>query len=225
MATRIDSRPLPGLDLSWPRLGGVFGILGVVLFVIGAVMEGDLPVYTQDPATISAWFEENGDRFLLADFIIALGVLFGLVPFFAVLRLVTGRAAGEASAWPAIMLLGGLLFVIVGAIGSVFNGTLALGGEFMEDDAAVAALATLAYCAFSSPGLVVVLFFIGLTMVILRTGVFAAPIAWLCLALSVTGLLSGLATVDGDPEGLFSIMGQVTTLGWESPSWQSASRC
>jgi hypothetical protein len=176
-------------------------------------MEGDVPLYTDDAESIRTWFVDKGDQFLLADFIIGIGVVFGLVPFFVVLRSVMSKAEGEASLWPQIGFLGAILFVIIGGVASMFMGTLAVGAEAISDDGAIVALATASFYGFNAPGFVLALFFVALGVGIIRTGAFGAPIGWLCLALFVTGILSGLASVDGDPEGVFAILGMVTTLG------------
>jgi hypothetical protein len=204
---------MPGLALSWPRLGGLLGIVGVVLFVIGAILEGDAPVYTDDPGEIRTWFVDNGDTFLLADFIISLGVVFGLVPFFVTLRNVMSQAEGTESLWPQVGLIGGILFVVTGGMASLFYGALALNAEAFTDDGTITALATLGFYGFNAPGFVAVLFFLALGMGIMRSSLLAAPIGWLSLVLAVAGLLSGLASIDGDPEGVFGILGLVTTIG------------
>ncbi|HLF75914.1 MAG TPA: hypothetical protein VJB57_00345 [Dehalococcoidia bacterium] len=213
MTAHMRDSALPGLNLSWQRLGGLLGILGVVLFVIGAVMEGDVPIYTDDAATIRDWFADNGDQFLLADFIIGIGVVFCLVPFFVVLRSVMAKAEGESSLWPQVGLLGAILFVVTGGMASIFTGALAVSAEAISDDGAIVALATMAFYGFNAPGFVLALFFIALGLGIIRSNAFAAPVGWLCLALTVTGILSGLASMDGDPEGAFALLGLVTTLG------------
>jgi len=209
MAMGAQANTMPIFGLSSERLGGLLGILGVVCFVVGILVQGDVPRIDDPAEEIHAWFIDNGEQYLIGDFIIALGVVFGLVPFFIALR----TALAAAPFWSLLALVGGLFFALVGAAASSFPGALAVGAEQIEDDSAVMALMNAGFYGFTAPGLVLGLFFVSTAMAIKQTGVFALALAWLCLALSVVGILSGFAAVEGDPRGVFSLLGLVALIG------------
>ena len=60
MAVMSMERPIPGVGLSWQQLGGVAGIVGVVLFVIGIVIQGDAPMLNDPVEDVQAWYGDNG---------------------------------------------------------------------------------------------------------------------------------------------------------------------
>ncbi len=209
MAMSAQANTMPVLGLSTERLGGLLGILGVVCFVAGILIQGDVPMANDSADEIQAWFVDNGEQFLIGDFIISIGVVFGLIPFFIALR----NTFSEAPFWGQLALFSGVIFALVGAAASIFMGALAVGADQITDDSAVMALMNAGFYGFTAPGFVLGLFFISTAMAIKQTGLFAGALAWLCLALGVVGVLSGLAGIEDDPNGVFSILGMVTLIG------------
>jgi len=51
---------VPGLNLSARQLGGLCGVLGVVLFVVGIIYQGETPLVSDPPQEVRPWFVENG---------------------------------------------------------------------------------------------------------------------------------------------------------------------
>jgi hypothetical protein len=214
MAVSAQTPAIPGLGWTERQLGGVLGILGVILFIVGVIVQGDTPMVSDSPEEIRTWFVDNGEQFLIGDFIVSLAIIFGLVPFFIAIRREFARLEGESSLWPQLGQIGGFLFVVVGAAASMFQGALAVGAEQITDDSAIMALMNASFYGFSAPGFVLSLFFISSAMSIMRTKAFAAWLAWLCLALTVVAVLSGLAAIEDDQEGIFSLLGFVTIIGF-----------
>jgi hypothetical protein len=205
---------VPGLGWTERQLGGVLGILGVVLFIIGVIVQGETPMVSDSPEEIRSWFIDNGEQYLIGDFIVSLAIVFGLVPFFIAIRREFARAEGESSLWPQLGQFGGFLFVVIGAAAAMFQGTLAVGADQITDDSAVMALMNASFYGFSAPGFVLSLFFLATAMSIMRTKAAAAWLAWLCLAMTVVAVLSGLAAIEDDDEGIFSLLGFVTIIGF-----------
>ena len=214
MTMSAETPAIPGLGWTSQQLGGALGILGVVLFIAGIFVQGESPSLSDSPEEIRAWFVDNGQQYLIGDFIISIGIVFGLVPFFVTLSRVLGRLEGDSSFWPQLVLLGGFLFVVAGAAASTFTGALAVGADQIADDSAVMALMNGSFYGFSAPGFVLALFFFSTAMSILRTHAFATWVAWLCLLLTVVGVLSGLAAIeDSQEDGIFSFLGLITIIG------------
>jgi len=205
-------RPLPGVGLSWRQLGGVAGIVGVVLFVVGILMQGDAPMMNDSVADTQAWYADNGEMYLVADFVIGIGVIVFLLPFFIVLRSVLAAAEGGQAHWSQLAFYGALLFIVLGGAGASFQAPLALtDGEI--DEAVVPALQSASFYVFGSLSLAMLPFFLGIAMVIKGAGVFWGWLAWLTLALAVVALVSSAAPIEADPEGALSMIGFVSFIG------------
>lgn len=211
MTMRSEAQLVPGL--AGTQLGGLAGIVGVVLFVIGVLLSGDAPTIEDSADEIRDWFDANGQQFLVGDFLIALGIVFGLIPFFATLRNVMGQAEGSDSIWHQLGLISGIVWLLVGAAASMFGGALAVAGGQIKDDGAVLALAYASYFGFAGISLVIGLFFLATGIGILRTSLFMRGVGWLCLALAVVSVVAGAGPIEGDPEGVLAWLGLVSTLG------------
>src|SRR6266480_5940834 len=113
MTMRSESQAIPGVAWTWTQLGGLAGVVGVVLFVIGILMQGDVPGVNDSAEEVRTWFDDNGQRYLVADYLIGIAVIFGLLPFLVTLRNFLARAEGAMSFWPQLAFLGGIFFLIL----------------------------------------------------------------------------------------------------------------
>ena len=111
----------------WWRLGGVFGILFLVLFIVGAMYQGETPTYGDPVDEIRAYFVDDGQTYLVGDFIIGLAFILFFFPFLSALRSVLGVAEGGVQIWSRLVLAGGLLFMALAAAGGATWTTLAFG--------------------------------------------------------------------------------------------------
>jgi hypothetical protein len=80
IAMRSESQAIPGVAWTWTQLGGLAGVVGVALFVIGILTQGDVPGVNDSAEDIRAWFDENGQSYLVGAYLISIGVIFGLLP-------------------------------------------------------------------------------------------------------------------------------------------------
>lgn len=80
MALTSMERPIPGVAWTWRQLGGLLGIIGVVLFVVGGLVQGDVPTTKDSISEVKAWFVDNGEQYIIGDYLIGLGVVFGVLP-------------------------------------------------------------------------------------------------------------------------------------------------
>lgn len=213
MAVQSEAQAILGVALTWRQLGALAGIIGVVLFVVGIIMEGDTPTLNDSISDVRAWYADNGQQFLVADYIIGLGVILGLVPFFLVLRSFIGEAEGSPAIWSQVAFFGAFLFVVVGGAASSFNGALAIDADQLNDDAVVRALLQADFYAFGGLSLALTLFFLGTAFGIIRTALFWTWLAWLCLALAVVSVIGAASTIEGDPEGVLSWLSFLSFIG------------
>jgi hypothetical protein len=214
MTMRSESQAIPGVTWSWTQLGGLAGVIGVVLFVIGIFMQGDVPQVNDSAEEVRNWFDENGQRYLVADYLIGIAVIFGLLPFLVTLRNFFARAEGVMSFWPQLAFLGGIFFLVFGGTASTFKGTLAVGVDQITDDSAVMALMSADFYSFGGVSIVLALFFVATAVSILRTAAFATWLAWLSLALAIVGVVGAASPLEGDPDGILSLLSFVTFIGF-----------
>lgn len=106
----------------WDRLAAAGGIVGVVLFLIAAVIYGSPPTVDDDATTVADFFSDNRDAVLWVTFIQGLAVLAFL--WFVAALVTTMRDAGE-SRLAAAAFGSFLLAFAVGALAAVTRATLA----------------------------------------------------------------------------------------------------
>lgn len=206
----VDQRTRPELRLSflndpW-RVGGVLGIAFLVMFAIGAIISGAVPEYDDDIADIRAFFEEDGDRFLLGDWFIAVALVVIFLPFAATVRTVLGKA-DSSGIWARTAFIGAIAFVALGGGTRLAWGTLALTGTEGLDDSTVRALMYADAYAFAAVPFGSGLFIAATSVVILQTAVFWRWLGIVGLVIALLGILGGLWVVDGDRESVLGVLG------------------
>ena len=213
MTMRSEAQAIPGVGISWRQLAGVAGIIGVVLFVIAFGLMADAPTATDPGDDVRTWFEDNGDRLLAAYYLMGIGAVIFLVPFFLGLRSVLAEAEGGEAMWTQIAFFGAALFVVLGGVGMAYWGVL---GQAIDDldDGTMIALMHADLFAFSLIGLALAIYFVGSGLVSLRTGVFWGWLGGLELILAVLAVIGVANIIDGDPEGVLGIFGWIAFTGF-----------
>ena len=189
---------------NWQKLGGAAGILFVILFVIGIGFQIDSPTHNDPLADIQEWFADNGERYIIGDYIIGLAMVLLFLPFLGALRnMLQGAEQGEVR-WSGMAYVGGVLFLIVGGVISLFTGSLAYGlgvADGVEESLARTFLYVEFYTFVWLLPLVVIPFALGTSLIVLQTGVIWRWTAYLGLLVAGVAAIVPLALFDSDSEG------------------------
>jgi hypothetical protein len=161
------------LPEQFSRIGGAAGLAFVALTVVGGIVQGDVPVYTEGPIKIKEWFAENSDRYLVGGLLIVLGALFFLT-FLAALVAALFRAEAAHSPWPWLVLLAGVHLVVALQASTAFDPTLALLKGDVSDDLA-RTLSAADYMAFLLVYPFAGLLTLAASLSVLNTGVLGRP--------------------------------------------------
>ncbi len=188
----------------WWRLGGAAGIVFVVLFAVGLVaFQFDVPLYDDPIEDIRAYWVDDGQQYLVGNYLIAVGFAFFFLPFIASLRAVLGRAEGGAQVFSRVTFAAGFLFLIWGAMSSFFWGTLAFGNFAAEtNEETIRTLMHLDLYAFSGIGLAVAILALASSLVIAQRRWLAIP----GVITGVLGTLSPLRTLSAESDSFFAIL-------------------
>jgi hypothetical protein len=201
----------------WWRLGGACGVLVVVFFVVGAIVQGGEPaMYGDSPDEIRTYWADNGQAYLTGDFIIGLGFVLFFLPFLSALRSLLGAAEGAPQMWSRVIFGGGILvFAMAGAAGSFWT-TLAFGDVAAEasDDTLVLLMALdIGAWHFAVAGFAVMT--LPAALVIVQTR--ALPI-WLGVLTLIEGVLAIAGTLailaDNPSDSILSFLPFVGALVW-----------
>jgi hypothetical protein len=76
------------------------------------------------------------------------------------------------------------------------------------------ALMSADFYSFGGVSIVLALFFVATAVSILRTAAFATWLAWLSLALAIVGVVGAASPLEGDPDGILSLLSFVTFIGF-----------
>jgi hypothetical protein len=199
----------------------VAGIVFVVLFIVGVVLQADAPTHDKPASEIAAWFTDHGKQSIVGDYMFGLGFVLFFLPFLVALRGLLHAAEGGAAVWSRLALVGGVVLVVLAGVVGSFWGSLAYGfGVTGEGDEA--AVHTLMYLDFyigqGSASLAVALFLLASSAAIWRTAALWRWLALLGLVAGVIAAIAPLSLLDADPEGPLAIMGGIAVyIGW--PLW------
>jgi hypothetical protein len=167
------------------------------LVIIGIIYQGDTPTYGDPVDGIRTYFVDDGNQYLVGDFIIGLAFVFFFLPFLSALRSLFGRAEGGSQMWSRVFFGGGLLFFALIGTSGVFFTTLAFGDVAKNaSDDTITLLMSMSTASdhFIPAGMAIVGLSAG--MITLRTGALPAWHGALSLiwgVLAVLGMLSILA--------------------------------
>lgn len=179
---------------SW---GAASGVLFLALVVVGAVISGDTDLYQDDVAALLTAVEDNKDLFQVAQALAGMGLLFFLPLAVAVLYTHKAEDRGYglianfffAIGVTAMLAAAVAAFVLAEVASNFVEASGGLRGAVQQDGELMQNL----YIMFFGP---VMFFPMGLAMAItgilmLRSGFFARPIAWLTFIVSIGGLSGG----------------------------------
>jgi hypothetical protein len=193
----------------WWRVGGVFGIGFVVLFIIGPIiLTGETPSRNDSIEEIRAFFQDDGQRYLVGDYLGGIAFLFFFLPYVVTLRWVLGSGEGWPPIWSWLTVVGGVCLVLIGGASAVAFGTLAISADNPEiEDTSVRLLMEMSTYSFTGIGFTMALFVASASLVILRTGVLWRWLAAIGLIAAVLLLIGAAWPIDGDEEGAIAIAG------------------
>ena len=204
----------------WWRVGGMFGIGFVILFLIGGVfLTGDTPTRDDSIEDIRKFFADDGQMYLVGDYLAGIAFVFFFLPYLVTLRWVLGSGEGWPPIWSWLTVLGGVSMLVVGGTSSVFFGALAIseGKPEVLDDASVRLLMEMSTYSFAAFGATMGLFVGSASLVVLRTGVLWRWLAGLGLLAAVLEVVGASWPIDGDEEGALAVLGFIgapLTLLW-----------
>src|SRR5262245_8212504 len=119
---------------SWWRLGGMFGIAFVAVWLLKMVGTGVTPPYDDPIGEIREYWEDDGRRYLVVQYFGLLAGVILLLPYMVALTTLLGRAEGGARLWSRVSLAGGVCFVAVTIADNSIWTSLALGADAIRDD-------------------------------------------------------------------------------------------
>jgi len=204
----------------WWRVGGIFGIGFVILFLIGGVfLTGDTPQRDDSIEDIRKFFADDGEMYLAGDYLSGIAFVFFFLPYLVTLRWVLGSGEGWPPIWSWVTVVGGVSMLALGGASAVTFGTLAIseGNPEILDDASVRLLMEMSTYGFTGFSLTMGLFVASASLAVLRTGVLWRWLAALGFLAAVLLVIGAAWPIDGDEEGALAILGFIgapLTLLW-----------
>jgi hypothetical protein len=184
----------------WWRVGGICGILFLVLFIVGSILQGEPPMRSDPVDEIRAFWVDDGESYLTGDYFIGLGFMLFFVPFVSSVSGMLGVAEGGVRMWSRIVLGGGILFLALAAAAGAAWTTLAFG-DVAENasDETIVLLMDLSTGAdhFVAAGLAIMV--LPAALVMLQTRAVPIWLGVLTLIEGVLAVLSPLAILAEDP--------------------------
>ena len=196
----------------WWRVGGILGIVWLVLFIVGAfIIQGESVERSDSIEEIRQYFVDDGDTYLLGDYLIGIAFVFFFLPFLIILRRVLEAGGTWAALLARVALLAGVVALIWGGISGFFWGTLAVGaaGNSEVDDSSVRTLMELDAYAFAGLFLPV-----GLMLGAAGASIWLSRVLWRWLGIiGIIGFIAALIgaawPIDGDDEGALAGIGLI----------------
>ena len=195
---------------NWWRLAGVDGVIFVVLFIIGGpILQGDFPTRSDSIESIREYWVEDGDMYLIGDYITSLAFVIFYLPYVIGLRWFLGTAEGSPPIWSWMAFTGAIVAIVAGYAGAMVAGGLALGLEDNPDldDATIQTLMDISAFTFSVFILGFGLFVGAAGFVVVRTGVLWRPLGALGLLAAVLLIIGSAWPIEGDEEGAVATFG------------------
>ena len=208
---------MTGLMSQWWRLGGVFGIGFAVFPAVGLlILQIDAVNYDNPIREIKEYFVDDGDIYLVGDYLIFIGFVFFFFPFLLSLRALLGRVEGGINLYSWLSFVGGLSLFLMAYVSSIALGALALGaaGDPSVNDSSIQTLVYLDAYGFAGVPLFGALLWFAASVVIYRTGVLWRWLAFLGVAAGVLGVIGAAWPIDGDPDGFLGIVFDISLIGF-----------
>lgn len=201
---------------SWWRLGGLLGIAFVVVWLLKMVGTGVTPPYDDPIGEIRDYWEDDGRRYLVVQYIGLLSMVIFLLPYMVALTTLLGRAEAGARLWSNVSLAGGVCFVAITiAINSIWT-ALALGADAISDDG----MRTLMYldaAAFYIGIFPLAVFVTAGSLVIVATGAMRKWLGYVGLADGIALFAAPLVVLEdhsNSPLGIFYFLALVAGAAW-----------
>ena len=201
---------------SWWRLGGMLGIAFVVVWLLKMVGTGVTPPYDDPIGEIRDYWEDDGRRYLVVQYVGLLSMVIFLLPYMVALTTLLGRAEKGARLWSNVSLAGGVCFVAITiAINSIWT-ALALGADAISDDG----MRTLMYldaAAFYIGIFPLAVFVAAGSLVIVATGAMRKWLGYVGLADGIALFAAPLVVLEDhseSPLGIFYFLTLVVGAAW-----------
>ena len=214
-----------GILGQWWRIGGICGVAFIIVFLVaGFGIQGESPTYNDPIEEIRAYWENDGQAYLVGDYLLGLATLLLLLPFIVCLRTLLARSEGEPPIWSTVGFYGGLFVIVVAATAAASWTALAFAAENLSDDSLML-LMYLDLGAWNAFPYVIGVWLLFSSFVIVRTG---ALWKWL----GYSGLDHWKCHVDYSPWNLgrdskdvFDTIGFLPFIELGSGSWRQAIEC
>jgi hypothetical protein len=200
----------------WWRLGGLLGIAFIASWLLKMVGTGVTPPYDDPIGEIRAYWQDDGQRYLIVQYLALLAMMILFLPYMVALTTMLGRAETGARPWARVSLAGGVCFVAVTIAANSIWTSLAMGADAISDDG----MRTLMYldaAAFRIGVFPFAVFVAAGSLVIVATGVMRRWIGYVGLADGIALFLAPLAVLADDSEsplGLFYFLALVGGVAW-----------
>jgi hypothetical protein len=186
------------------RVGGACALLLLVMFIIGAVIQGGPPMFDDSVEDIRAYWVDHGNDYLVGDYIIGLGFILFFFPFLSSFRSLLGAAEGGMQTWSRVVFAGGILLFALAGASSIFWTALAWGD--VAENASDETIQTLMWLDvgavhFMPAGMAIMA--LAAALVILVTKVLPLWYGLLTLVYGVIALLSMLSILSDNPDDSF----------------------
>ncbi len=193
------------INAKWWRQGGLLGIAFVVVWLVVFILRGEVLAYDEPVSEVRAYWQDHGDRFLIAQYVVVIAGLTMLIPFMVAFTTLLGRAEGEPRIWSRVSLIGGLLFVaVVLAVASAWT-ALAVNVDRLSDDAVVT-LMQLDQGAYQAPPPLFGLFVAAASFIIVRTRAMSRWLGYLGLPIALGMFLYPLSLLNVNPNNVFTLL-------------------
>jgi hypothetical protein len=201
-----SQRPAPksAALLRWPRVAGMLGLAWFVLFAVGGIaLQGEPPAYDSPISEIRDFFSDDGQRYLVGDYIVNLAFVLLFLPFVAVLRGLLGDAEGGLQIGSRLAFAGALALVVLGGGATAFLDAVALGGAGPElSDSTIRALLYADAVAIAALGIAAALFVLAASFVIWTTGVLWRWLAMVGAGAGVLLIIGAAFPIEQDANGV-----------------------
>ena len=191
----------------WWRLGGLAAILFVAVFIVGVGLQNAPPLFDDPIEEVRADWVNDGQLYLVADYVLGLAFVFFYVPFIVALRGLLGWAEGSVEMWSRVSFVGAFAFLIWSASAGVFWGTLAYG-DFAEtaSDETLRTLMALDYYATAGMPFTWVVFVGATSLVVWRTRILWSWLVYLGLVEVVLAVIAPLEILTEGSESLLDFV-------------------
>ena len=168
----------------WERFAPLSGVVAVVLWVVGVILEGSTGYAEKDtPEEILSVLREDSGTLIAAGVVFAFGVVF-FIWFLGSLRAAFAAAEGGVGRLSSIAWGSGML----AALSLILQIGPTVQGAFDEDDLspeAAQALHSVGEAAFGGTEFTLLAMFVAVGMLILRTRLLGAWLGWVSFAIAV----------------------------------------